>query len=150
MLQGIHLLDLARDYRLTLPHAWLEQFPDSEAVVTVGHDPAWLIYPTATFEARTAAFAANPPFKLETRMPLSLMIGHAQVVRIDPRGRLRIPTELRSVLGTLTFPCSMRLVGFGDLAELWSAQQWELEMDTMVNALRPPWVQELMDNDPLM
>ena len=145
MLQGIHLLDLARDYRLTLPRAWREQFPDGEAVVTVAHDPAWLIYPTAPSK-RAPAFAANPPYKLGNPLALSRP-GPAPT--IDPRGRLRIPASRARLRRTL-LPLLHGLVGLGHWAELWRAEQWELEMDKIVNAPCPPWMQELMDNDPLM
>ena len=141
MLQGIHLLDLARDYRLTLPRAWRDQFPDGEAMVTVAHDPAWLIYPTT--------FAAHLPYNRLAAWR-GRHLGQAQRTTLDQRGRLCIPVKSRHMFGALSFPCSMALVGLGHWAELWRAEQWELEMDKMVNAPCPPWMQELMDNNPLM
>jgi MraZ protein len=118
--------------RLTVPVRYRELM-DEGAFILRGFDRNLMVLTTKAFEAishRIDQMSLTDPLARSLRR---LIIGSASRVEIDKAGRILIPDFLCQKAG-ITCDHEAVLVGQGNYFEIWSSDEWALQLQTLDQA----------------
>ncbi len=132
--QFVHSIDAKG--RITVPVRFRDSLGDG-AVVTQGFERNLMVYTTDSFEQLAEQARHLSTTDPEARAVRRLLFGGAADVELDSQGRILVPPFLR---GYAQLEGEAAIVGAGDYFEIWNAQDWEGELDSVtdpdVNARR--------------
>ena len=125
MLFGIHTLSLNHKNELTLPNA-LRETMGGTVFLTRGFDRNLFIFSQEAFHTISAHVRSTSISDPMSRMLRRMFLGGATRTSLNDNGRLELPEDLRTFAG---LEKEITLVGQGDYLELWSAPEWEKQLD---------------------
>lgn len=132
--QFVHSIDAKG--RITVPVRFRDSLGDG-AVVTQGFERNLMVYTTESFERLADQARHLSTTDPEARAVRRLIFGGAADVELDSQGRILVPPFLREYAA---LEGEAAIVGTGDYFEIWNAQDWEGELDSVtdpdVNARR--------------
>lgn len=132
--QFIHSIDAKG--RITVPVRFRDSLGDG-AVVTQGFERNLMVYTTESFERLADQARHLSTTDPEARAVRRLIFGGAADVELDSQGRILVPPFLREYAA---LEGEAALVGAGDYFEIWNAEDWKGELDSVtdpdVNARR--------------
>ena len=126
MFQGTSLLVLDSKGRLSLPSRHRESFllsKGAEVTLTRHPDGCVLLYPQSHWEELSVKLMQLP---YALRAFQRMLLGSAVTVKIDPSGRLLVPSELRTLCGLSR---EVTFIGVGNHFELWDQVRYSEYMD---------------------
>ena len=126
MLIGTYSHGVDAKGRMFLPAKMRYEFGDTVYLVK-GIDPCITVYPIKAWDAFYAKLDQLP--QMEARKIKRFLFASAVETPIDSQGRVLIAPELREYahLGK-----NVKLIGMGDVAEIWSEENYGTEMDSMI------------------
>ena len=126
MLIGTYTHGVDAKGRMFLPAKMRYEFGDTVYLVK-GIDPCITVYPIKAWDAFYAKLDGLP--QMEARKIKRFLFASAVETPIDSQGRVLIAPELREYanLGK-----NVKLIGMGDVAEIWSEENYGTEMDSMI------------------
>lgn len=149
--RGLQSATLDDKGRMAVPKRFretLQQVCQGEVVLTVDiHDACLLLYPMADWQVIESKLMAMPNMDPSTRRVQRLLLGHAVEMEMDTAGRLLIPDLLRDYAHMTK---DVMLVGQGNKIEFWSADTWQAQRQSWIDAAREELSQELVASSPLM
>lgn len=126
MLIGTYTHGVDAKGRMFLPAKMRYEFGDTVYLVK-GIDPCITVYPIKAWNDFYAKLDGLP--QMEARKIKRFLFASAVETPIDSQGRVLIAPELRDYanLGK-----NVKLIGMGDVAEIWSEENYGTEMDSMI------------------
>ena len=125
MFKGIHNINLDATGRLTMPTKYRNTISDQSngnMVVTIdSEEKCLLLYPATIFSSIEKKINDLPSFTKNHRRIQRLIIGHAEDLELDSRGRILLPKPLRLVA---EMSKKITLIGQGEKFEIWSDDIW--------------------------
>lgn len=123
--QFVHNIDAKG--RLTIPSAFREQLSGG-VFVTNGFDANLIAYSKPYYEQIASTLSSLSITDAESRSLRRLMFANTAELNFDTAGRILIPTYLRDNAKIVS---SVVLVGIGDSFEIWSAELWAAQAESI-------------------
>ena len=111
----------------------LDEYCDSQLVVTVGLDKCLLLYPLPEFEEIERKLVKLPALNKKAKRLQRLLIGHATECELDGQGRFLIPEPLRRFAN---LEKRIALIGQGNKFEIWDEELWDRSRDEWIEEER--------------
>jgi len=127
MFFGIYALSLNEKNELTLPNA-LRETMGGTVFLTRGFDRNLFLLSQEAFHTISSHVRSTSISDPMSRLLRRLFLGGATRIPLNERGRMELPEDLCSFAG---LEGEVTLVGQGDYLEIWSAPEWEKQMDTL-------------------
>lgn len=126
MLIGTYTHGVDAKGRMFLPAKMRYEFGDTVYLVK-GIDPCITVYPIKAWNDFYAKLDGLP--QMEARKIKRFLFASAVETPIDSQGRVLIAPELRDYA---SLGKNVKLIGMGDVAEIWSEENYGTEMDSMI------------------
>lgn len=146
MFRGLSPIALDGKGRLAIPTKYREVLMErcgGRLVVTLDpHSGCLLLYPFPEWEPIERKLNALPSFNATSRKLARILVGTASDLEMDSSGRILLPAPLRE---RAHLDKEAVLVGQGNKFEIWSAADWESQIDAACEI--PALLDEAMRND---
>jgi MraZ protein len=113
--------------RLTIPAAFRDSLGDG-AYITQGFDRNLMIMGKAYFNMVYERLNSMNITDLPTRLLKRMVLSNAYQVEVDKAGRILVPPRLRQFLSMTN---EATLVGQGEYFEIWTPNDWELQVENL-------------------
>ena len=121
MLLGQYEAKVDEKSRISLPKKFREQLGE-KIVVTSGFENSLIIVPEREWESLLEGTRGRPFIEYETRDTQRFLLGAAEEIELDSKGRFILPARLRTFAGIEN---DVVFVGLGRYVEVWSSDRWE-------------------------
>jgi MraZ protein len=99
------------------------------AYITQGFDRCLMVMTDVHFNQVYERINSMNPAENTTRMLRRLILSNAYAVDVDKVGRILVPQNLRDFIGVGSG--ELVLAGQGDYFEVWTPEEWQLQMDKL-------------------
>jgi MraZ protein len=114
--------------RLMIPARYRELLA-AGAYITQGFDRCLMVMTDVHFNQVYERINSMNPADNTTRMLRRLILSNAYAVDVDKVGRILVPQNLRDFIGVGSG--ELVLAGQGDYFEVWTPEEWQLQMDKL-------------------
>lgn len=124
MFMGYYEHTIDEKGRITIPSKFRDELGDT-VVVTMGFDGNLQAFPHDLFLLMANRVRGNSLTDSNSRILRRLLFSDSEELEFDKAGRILLPAHLR---GTANLSNTAVLVGNGEYFEIWSPEDWQLQL----------------------
>lgn len=111
--------------RIAMPRMLRDGITGDEVVISEGLSQTLFGFDRSEWEQKAVQYFEKPVTDEDARRQRLIIFSRMAVIKIDEQGRIVIGHRFTSMMGIITLPAAIMLVGAGDHFELWTKEAWE-------------------------